>query len=361
MKVNADLELEFIGGFLGIKDLQRITGHINLKMDFKELVDISLPEQTIGKLTGGIQSELTVKNLSFRIPSYPQIVEHLNMHAHMKDGLLSLDTLSFKFGHSDFHGNGSLSDLPAIFHQQEKPVVLTLNAGSDTLVLKELFAFDTAKSRKAREEIYGFHIGLRLETSVQELMHPKPLPRGKLDIEHLNIAFKKYPHVFHDLGAELTINDTALLLRNFAGHIDSSDFHFSGRVNNYALWFNKVKKGKTLIAFDLKSQRLALRELLGKRSRKYIPKEYANEIFSNIWLRSKTELKYDSVFKFANIKIANISGQLNNHPYKLDSIHGNIKFNADNFIKIDTLQGKIGNSDFNLSMRLYTGKDTVQK
>ncbi len=34
MKVNADLELEFIGDFLGIKDLQRITGHINLKMDF---------------------------------------------------------------------------------------------------------------------------------------------------------------------------------------------------------------------------------------------------------------------------------------------------------------------------------------
>src|SRR5450631_4451766 len=81
MRVNADLELEFIGGFLGIKDLQRITGHINLKMDFKELVEISLPEQTIGKLTGGIQSELTVKNLSFRIPSYPYIIQHLDMHA----------------------------------------------------------------------------------------------------------------------------------------------------------------------------------------------------------------------------------------------------------------------------------------
>jgi AsmA-like C-terminal region/AsmA family len=360
MRVNADLELEFISGFLGIKDLQRITGHINLKMDFKELVDISLPEQTIGKLTGGIQSELTVKNLSFRIPSYPYIVEHLDMHAQMKEGLLSLDTLSFKVGHSNFHGNGSLSDLPAIFHQQDKPVIMTLNAGSDTLILKELLAFDTARSRKAKEEIYGFHIGLKLETSVHELMHPKPLPRGKLNIDHLSIAFKKYPHAFHDFGAELTINDTALLLRNFAGHIDSSDFRFSGRINNYALWFDKVKRGKTLIAFDLKSQRLALRELLGRRSRKYIPKEYVNEIFSNIWLRSKTELKYDSVFKFANVKIANISGQLTNHPYRLDSIHGNIKFNADNFIKIDTLQGKIGNSDFNISMRLYTGKDTVR-
>ena len=360
MKVNADLELEFIGDFLGIKDLQRITGHINLKMDFKELVDISLPEQTIGKLTGGIQSELTVKNLSFRIPSYPQVVEHLNMHAHMKEGLLSLDTLSFKLGHSDFHGKGSLSDLPAIFHHQERPLVLTLDAGADTIVLKELIASDSTKKRKDREEIYGFHVGLRLETSVEELMHPKPLPRGKLDIEHLSIALKKYPHVFHDLGAELTINDTALLLRNFAGHVDSSDFHLSGRVNNYALWFNKVKKGKTLIAFDLKSQRLALRELLGRRSRKYLPKEYVNEVFSNVWLRSKSELKYDSVFKFANVKIANISGQLKNHPYLLDSIHGNIKFNADNFIKIDTLQGKVGNTDFNLSLRLYTGKDSVR-
>ncbi len=191
-------------------------------------------------------------------------------------------------------------------------------------------------------------------------MHPKPLPHGKLEIEHLNIALKKYPHVFHDLGAELTINDTALLLRNLTGHIDSSDFRLSGRVNNYALWFDRVKKGKTLIAFDLKSQRLALREILGRRSRKYLPKEYANEIFTGVWLRSKSELKYDSVFKFANVRIANISGQLSKHPYQLDSIHGNIKFNADNFIKIDTLQGKIGNSDFNISMRLYTGKDTVR-
>ncbi len=111
-------------------------------------MDISLPEQTIGKLTGGIQSELTVQNLSFRIPSYPQIVEHLNMHAHMKEGLLSLDTVNFKLGHSDFHGKGSLSDLPAIFRHQEKPLVLTLDAGADTVILKELVVLDSTRKRK---------------------------------------------------------------------------------------------------------------------------------------------------------------------------------------------------------------------
>ncbi|HEV3223162.1 MAG TPA: AsmA-like C-terminal region-containing protein [Puia sp.] len=361
MQLNSDLELGFIGAFLGIKDLQHITGHINLKMDFKELVDISLPEQTIGKLTGGIQSELTVSNLSFRIPSYPYNIEHLDMHADMKDGFLQLDTLSFHIGNSDFHLNGSLSDLPALFHHQEKPVRLTLNAGSNKMILKELLSFDTARSKKAKEEIYGFNVGLTLETSVNELLHPNPLPKGKFNINNLCIAFKKYPHVFRDFGAEITINDTSMLLRNFTGHVDSTDLRFNGRVNNYALWFGKVKKGKTLIAFDLKSQRLALNELMGRQSLTYIPKDYKQEIFTNIWLRSKMELKYDSVFQFANINIANISGECTKHPYQLDSIHGNIKFGTDNFIKIDTLQGKIGRSDFNMSMRLYTGKDTARR
>ena len=85
------------------------------------------------------------------------------------------------------------------------------------MVLKELFAFDSARSAKAKEEINGFNIGLSLETSVNELLHPKPLPRGKFTIEHLTIAFKKYPHVFHDFGAELTINDTSFRLQNFNG------------------------------------------------------------------------------------------------------------------------------------------------
>ncbi|HEY4064732.1 MAG TPA: AsmA-like C-terminal region-containing protein [Puia sp.] len=361
MRINSELELGFVGAFLGIKDLQRVTGHISLKMDFKELMDLSLPEQSMGKLTQGIQSELTVSDLTFRIPSYPYLVEHLNLHANMKDGFVKLDSLACMIGHSDFHLDGSLSDLPAIFHKQDKPVLLTFHGSSSKMILKELFAFDSARSAKAKEEISGFNIGLSLETSVDELRHPKPLPKGKLKIENLNAAFKYYPHAFHDFGAELTIIDTSLLLRNLAGKIDSSDLHFSGRVNNYALWFEKVKKGKTLVAFDLKSQRLAMNDLLGKHSRQYVPKDYQQEMGSNLWLRSKIELRYDSVFKFANIKVANISGKLKNHGYQLDSINGNIKFGTDNFVKIDTLKGKIGNSDFNLSMRLYTGADTTRR
>ena len=363
MQINSELELGFIGAFLGRKDLERITGHISLKMNFKDLVDFGAPEKEISELTEGIQSELTVRNLSFRIPSYPYIIEHLNLHANMKDGFVKLDSLSFHIGSSDFHCSASLDDLPALFHQQQKPVTLTLNAHSSKIVFKELLSFDTVRSRKAAEEeqIDGFNIDLSLQTSVQELLHPKPLPKGKIIISNLYASFVKYPHDFHDFGAELTINDTSLLLRNFAGSIDSSDIRFNGRVNNYALWFDKVKRGKTMLGFDLKSHRLAMRDLLGNRSFGYLPKDIQQETVSNVWLRSKIDLRYDSVFQLANIKIGNISGALKNHDFQLDSISGNVKFGTDHFIKIDTLKGKIGRSDFNISMRLYSGKDTARR
>ncbi|HVU96279.1 MAG TPA: AsmA family protein [Puia sp.] len=359
MQIRSELELGFIGAFLGIKDLERLSGHVDLKMNFKELVDLT-DDKTMSQLTEGIQSELKVTNLTFRVPNYPYLIEHLNLHAAMKNGFVDLDTLSCNVGNSDLHLEGSLTDLPALFHHQEKPVVLKLHANSNKLVLRELFNADTTKNRKAREEIYGFNIGLTLETSVKELQHPNPLPKGKFSIAGLSAAFKNYPHAFKNFGADLTIGDTSVLLRNFAGSIDSSDIQFRGRVNNYALWFGKVKKGKTLLAFDLKSQRLAMRDLLGRKSRQFVPQDYRQEVGSNIWLRSKTELRYDSVFKFANIHIANISGMLQKHHYRLDSVNGNIKF-ADNFIKLDTFRGKIGNTDFNCSMRLYTGKDTLRR
>jgi hypothetical protein len=361
MQINSELELEFIGAFLGIADLQRITGHISMKMDFNELVDMTLPEASMGKLKEGIQSELRVSDLTFRIPNYPHIIHKLNLHADMKDGFVKLDTLSFFFGNSDFAMNGSLSDLPALFHQQEKPVQVTFTARSKRMIMKELLSYDTAMARKAKEEIYNFNIGLALETSVKELQHPNPLPKGKFKMEKLFASFKEYPHAFHDFGAELNINDTALLLRNFGGMIDSSDIRFSGRVINYQLWFDKIMRGKTQVAFDLKSQRLAMRDVLGPISKKYVSRDYHQEVAAGLWLRAKADLRYDSVFKFAKIKLANVSGELLQHKIKVDSVKGTVKVGADNFLKLDTLTGRIGKTDFDVSMRLYMGKDTVKR
>lgn len=360
MQISSDLELGFFGSFLGIKDLERITGRINLKMNIDELVDLSEPETQMSELSKGVQSELTVRDLSFRIPGYRYTVDHLNLHATMKQGFVKLDSLLCNVGHSDLRVDGSLEDLPAIFHDQQKPISLVLNVHSRETVLHELFAKDSVGDGN-HEELRDFNLGLSLQTSVDELRHSRPLPRGKLTIHDLSVSFKKYPHDFRDFGGDLTINDTALLLRNLGGRIDSSDIRFSGKVVNYALWFDKIKKGRTTVAFDFRSHQLAVADVVGPKGENYLPRDIYNEVGSNLWVRSKWELRYDSVFKFANIRIANISAAFQQHPYKLDSISGRIKLGTDNFVRIDTLKGKIGNSDFDLSMRLYTGKDTIRR
>src|SRR6201996_2096880 len=106
MQGSSDLELGFFGSFLGIKDLERITGRINLKMNIDELVDLSEPETELSELSKGVQSELTVRDLTFRIPGYRYTVNHLYCHANMKQGFVKLDSLVCNVGHSDIRLDG---------------------------------------------------------------------------------------------------------------------------------------------------------------------------------------------------------------------------------------------------------------
>lgn len=360
-KLKSQLELQFIGEFLGIPDLKHITGTVKLDMDLNEFTDLGMPEQALNKLKDGVQSELTISNLSFSAPGIPYVVRDLDLHAEMKDNRITLDTMRVKMGNSDLRMNGSISDLSALLHAHNKAVTVTLNVASDKLVLKEIFAYDTALSRKLSEEVNGFNIGISLATSVKELLNPAPLPRGEFELKQLRASFKTYPHAFHNLGATMRINDTALVLKDFAGMIDQSDLHFSGRVINYQLWFQDHKQGKTQIAFDFKSKRLAMADLLGPVSKKFVPIGYHQEEAGNLWLRAKADLRYDTVFRFAKVKIANISGSLKEHKFKVDSISGNMLYGANKILRVDTLKGKIGRSDFDISLRLYNGKDTVMK
>lgn len=360
MQLQSELELGFLGHFFGIPDLQQFTGTIRLEMDFKEIMDIKLPEQSLSKLKEGIQSKLSVEDLSFHISGYPNGIRNMNLRAEMKDGKVTLDSASLQIGGSDLRFNGSLSDIQGFLHDPKKTIHLTLDASSDNLVLKELLSYDTAISNHWDDEIHKFHIGLNLETSVEKLLHPSPLPGGKFEIRNLRASFKKYPHVIKDLGAEVSITDTSLQVHNLNGMIDSSDFQFTGRVDNYHLWFNKVKSGRTQISADFKSKRFALDDIFMKGHRKFIPRGYRHEELNDVWMNVKVNLKYDTIFRFAKADITNITGVLKNHKVQVKDVKGKVKYGT-NVIALDTLKGIAGKSDFEVSMRLFTGTDMKMK
>ncbi|NLR60264.1 AsmA family protein [Chitinophaga polysaccharea] len=355
MQLYSELNLRFVGEFLGIKDLEQISGEIKLNMNFREMVDMRVPEESLAKLKEGVQSELTVKHLEFRIPGYHLPVQNMNVHAVIQQGRLQVDSVAFRIGSSDILAHASVSDVPALFHQQNKPVAITFGVSSRRLQLGELWKLDSIHPVLAKEVVKNFNMGLAFESSVKELLHPRPLPKGTFKIAHLQAAFQQYPHALHDFNAAVTISDTSLRVFNFSGNIDSSNFALKGRLNNYLLWFDNIKKGNTEIAFDFKSDRLAVNDLISQRGRQFIPRGYWYEQANNVWLRSKMSLKYDTVFKKADAHIANISGTLREHPISIEKVNGRIRYGNNRFIVIDTLTGKVGRTDFDLNMRYAVG------
>ncbi len=352
VQVNSQLELKFLGEFLGIHDLKQMTGTIKLDMDFKDMHDIRLPEESLNKLKDGVQSELIVENLSFRIPGHPETVRDMNIHADMKDGRVTVDSASLKIGESDVSFNGSISDMRAFLRDKDKVIHLALNVKSNQLNLADLLSYDTALSKKWNEQVHGFNINLAFETTVDQLLHPSPLPKGTFELKHLRGTFKNYAHTFKDVGATILVNDTLLRLRDFTGMIDSTDINFKGRVINYHLWFDDIKKGKTQIAFDFKSNKFAFRDVFNREIRQYLPRGYRREELNNVWLRAKVDLTYDTVFRFMKAKVSNVSADLKRHKLKLHQISGGVKYGS-KILSFDTLRGKIGNSDFDIALKYY--------
>lgn len=362
MQLNSELELKFLGEFFGIADLKQTNGKIKLDMNFQELIDIKLPEQSLTRLKDGIQSKLVVEDLSFAIPGHPIPVKNMNLHARMHDGNITLDSAWLTLGKSDLRVNGSLSDIQAFLRDHSKSVTVKFNARSNDVQLKDVLAYDTALSNHINEEITSFQLGIEIQTTVDQILNPKPLPKGQFDLKILNATLKNYKHSFKNISAALTVGDTTVRLNDLKGMVDGSDFQFSGRVNNYQLWFEDIKKGKTQIAFDFKSNRFAFDDILGRGTRRLVPRGYRHEEANDMWIKTKIDLRYDTIFRFAKAHIDHASGFLKNHNFLMKDISGTVKYSTNRIFALDTLKGSIGNSDFDLTMRVFNGADkTIKK
>ena len=360
MQLNSELELKFIGEFFGIDNIKQTSGKIKLDMDFNELLDLKMPESALGKLKEGVQSKLVVQDLSFHIPGHPLPLEHVNIHAEMREGDIKLDSASLRIGQSDLRLRGELSDIQAFIRDRNKAVTLDIHARSDKMFLKDLFAYDT--SMHMTEEVSNFVLGLELSTTVDQMLNPQPLPKGQFDLKILNATLKNYKHSFKDISAKLTVNDSLIQLNNLKGMVDKSDLQFTGAVRNYKLWFQDIKVGKSEITLDFKSQRFALDDILGKGTRKYVPRGYRHEEANNVVVQTKLDVRYDTVFKFAKARFTELNGVIKNHNFSMKDISGTIKYSPDRIFALDTLKGMIGNSDFDVTMRMINDADkTIKK
>jgi hypothetical protein len=360
INMRADIDFQFLAQFFGIEGLRRLKGQILLDMNFDELVDMDKPETSLARLKEGIDSEMTIKNLSFLIPGYPHEIQNVNGHADMENGMVKFDSLTFRIGESDFYFDATLNDFPAIFHKQSKPIKFTLNSKSQKINFAQLLEFDPELAEITNEELTDFKISLAFETSVDNLLNADPLPKGEFFINDFYGKLKNYPHHFHDFDVDIIVDDKNLSIKNFHGEIDDTDFDFTGIVKNYHLWFEENKKGDTEIEFDLTSKQIRVNDLLTYQGENYLPEDYREEVIQNLKLHGRVELHYDSLLTSTDFYLDQFTARLKVHPLKMEKFKGRAHYENEHLL-LESFGGIMGNSDFKINMNFYTGEDAKRK
>jgi hypothetical protein len=359
--LRSDLDLGFVGDFLNVEVLNELEGQVVVDMKLNELIDLESPERNLARLKQGIDSELRVKDLHVRIPGHPHPIDDLDIHAQMRQGFVEVDTFSLRMATSDLRLSGSISDLPALFHHQEKPIELKLAVAANKLDLSELLAHDTTLARTQHEVLTGLSTHLHFVTSVSGLLDHEALPIGEFFIDDLTVKAKHYPHRLHDVHVDILVTDSTLRIKDLTGTVDASDLHFNGLVENYAVWFQERKAGGTHVAVDFRSDQLILHDLLTYRGENHLPEEYRHEVLREARFHADADLRFvDNAFRSADLRVTKLTGRMKVHPLKLEDFHGHLHV-EDDVLTIDDLGGRMGRTDLAADLRVYLGDDPAKR
>jgi len=356
LKIRSEFELDFLANFLNLTELQDLKGSVALTMNFHDIVDLTQPEKSIEKVNESYFTELEVKNLSFRMPAFHLPVQNVMIKASMDGHQATLDQFDFKVGDSDIRLRGSISDLPAILHHTADPVSVNLFLESNLLDFYQLTSGDTIKSKPFNEQVRNFRMKFKFNSSAQSFTESPNIPVGEFFIEDLYANLKNYPHTLHNFHADVYVDKNQFRVIDFTGMIDQSDFHFSGKLNNYNLWFNQQPLGDTKIEFNLSSSLLQLDDLFSYGGENYVPEDYRHEEFSNLKVHGFANLYFDKGLKSADLQLDKLESKMKIHPLRLEKFNGRFRY-EDDHIMVEDLSGKIGNSEFTTSLHYYLGKD----
>ena len=352
----ADLDLNFIGEFFQIPDLKGVSGEVLLRMDFDELVDMNLSNASIRQAKESLQSELRIRNLNLTYADFPYAIRDLNAYAKMVDGALSLDNFSVKLADSDFSMKAQVSDLPAIFHQLDVPVKVSVQANAGLIELgKFLYVADEEKS----EELRKLTLDLELQANAVNLFKFDYLPKGRLHLKTLDFGLKNYPHDFRKFSGVFEIDSQMVAIRSFQGKIDTSDIYLTGKLENYPKWFKAEDNGVSNLKVRFASDYLKIKDLMTYQGVNFLPDAYKEEYFTG--LRFDADLRMDKRAGRQNfyLDVAKLQGQTKIHPLKFEAFGGKMSW-SDQYMKVDNFGGTMGESSFRITMGYNLG-DSVNR
>lgn len=359
MNLKSDFDLEFLSKFVNSKELKGLSGRVALTMNFHDIIDIDNPEKSIERLNESYFTELLVENLKFKSDGFHVPLDNLDLKATLKGHKAMIERFDLKLGRSDLHINGSISDLPAIIHHTNIPVTTDLNIRSQFVDLKELTS-TSKNSKPLDEQIEHLRLRLKFNSSAKAITESPNLPIGEFFIEDLYAKMKHYPHTLHDFHADVFVDHHDFRVIDFSGMIDRSDFHFSGKLANYNLWFDEKMNGDTEIEFDLTSNHLMLDNLFTYKGDRFVPEDYRHEEIKDLKLHGKTSLHFDHGLRSTDLKLTHFEGTMKVHPLRFENFSGNIHLEKGH-LSVRQFRGKLGRSNFAADLEYTMDKTKSNK
>ena len=359
--VNSDFDLDFLAQFLNITRLRQLDGDVSLKMKFRDIIDLKNPEKSLEEFNKSYFSELNVENLTFMLPDYHLKFDSIDLKATMDGNHANIDYLFMNIGGSDFTIRGDIDDLPAIIHQTEDSVQANLFIFSSLLDIKELTSNDTIQKNPFNEKVENLRLELAFKTTHKLLISSPNLPEGEFFIQNLYAKPEHYPHTFKKFNAHVIVDDNELMVREFRGNIDQSDFTYSGSLDNYALFLSERREGSIDIDFGLKSDLIRINDLFTYNGKNYVPPDYREEEVSSLKMYGNAELVFNDSLMETEIFFDQLFASLKVHDMEIKDIHGKLSL-QDESLMLDQMSGSIGNTDFVANMNYYLGEnETIRK
>lgn len=355
-KIVSDFDLVFLSKFLEIEDLENLSGKVKLTMNFKDVIDLQHPEKAIEKLNESYFTQLNVQGLGFKTKGFHLPIENVNVIATLTGHKAVIRQFEAKVGKSDLSIQGTISDLPAIIHHTKDPVESALTIKSRLLDLEQLTSRNKKDSKPVDEQIENLSLQLSFKSSARAFTESPNLPVGEFFIDNLYAKFKHYPHTLHDFHADVLIDSSDFRIIDFTGMIDKSDFHFSGKLANYDLWFADTSRGDTRIDFDLRSKLLRLEDLFAYKGENYVPADYRHEELREFKLKGHCLMHFNKELKSTDLYLDHFNAQMKVHHCEFQRFQGRVHL-EDEHLLVQDFSGQLGKSDFKIDLNYYLGKD----
>lgn len=358
MQLDADFDLQFLTQFFKLKNLSNLTGKVLLSMKFHDIIDLQQPEKALEKFNQAYFTKLQIQNLNFQSNQFHLPFNDVNVDATVTGENLTIHNCSFLLGKSDLKLNGKITNIPAVIHQLPQMINADLAIQSNKIDLEELIPKQPQK-KWVNEVLSNLQFNLKINSKANTLLTSKSLPVGNYYLTNISAQLKNYNHAINGLNGICYITENDILVKQLNGKIDKSDFHFTGKINNYNLWLLKDKIGTTYANFDLTSKEIHFKDLFVYKGTNYMPADYRNEDLKDLTCKGKIKLTYNHSLQSTDFYLSELSGLLKLHPLRVHHFNGNIHVEKD-ILTVKSFSGYLGKNDFNIYGYYYLS-DSLQK